>query len=92
MFWGGMVRGLGGYCSGGASREASSCGGEGLCLFASVRSVIEYTPLKVPPIAAAAAAREQLPRANTWLMQTPPFLFFFFSLVVRVLRACLPLC
>ena len=42
-----MVRGLGGYCSGGASREASSCGGKGLCLFASVRSVIEYTPLKV---------------------------------------------
>ena len=37
----------GGYCSGGASREASSCGGKGLCLFASVRSVIEYTPLKV---------------------------------------------
>ena len=44
---GGMIRGLGGYCSGGASREASSCGGKGLCLFASVRSVIEYTPLKV---------------------------------------------
>ena len=44
---GGMVRGLGGYCSGGASREASSCGGKGLCLFASVRSVIEYTALKV---------------------------------------------
>ena len=42
-----MVRSLGGYCSGGASREASSCGGKGLCLFASVRSVIEYTPLKV---------------------------------------------
>ena len=42
-----MVRGLGCYCSGGASREASSCGGKGLCLFASVRSVIEYTPLKV---------------------------------------------
>ena len=42
-----IVRGLGGYCSGGASREASSCGGKGLCLFASVRSVIEYTPLKV---------------------------------------------
>ena len=42
-----MVRGPGGYCSGGASREASSCGGKGLCLFASVRSVIEYTPLKV---------------------------------------------
>ena len=39
---GGMIRGLGGYCSGGASREASSCGGKGLCLFASVRSVIEY--------------------------------------------------
>ena len=38
---------LGGYCSGGASREASSCGGKGLCLFASVRSVIEYTALKV---------------------------------------------
>ena len=46
---GGMIRGLGGYCSGGASREASSCGGKGLCLFASVRSVIEYTPLKVIP-------------------------------------------
>ena len=44
---GGMIRGLGGYCSGGASREASSCGGKGLCLFASVRSVIEYTALKV---------------------------------------------
>ena len=44
---GGMIRGLGGYCSGGASREASSCGGKGLCLFVSVRSVIEYTPLKV---------------------------------------------
>ena len=42
-----MIRGLGGYCSGGASREASSCGGKGLCLFASVRSVIEYTALKV---------------------------------------------
>ena len=42
-----MMRSLGGYCSGGASREASSCGGKGLCLFASVRSVIEYTPLKV---------------------------------------------
>ena len=42
-----MIRSLGGYCSGGASREASSCGGKGLCLFASVRSVIEYTPLKV---------------------------------------------
>ena len=39
---GGMVRGLEGYRSGGASREASSCGGKGLCLFASVRSVIEY--------------------------------------------------
>ena len=44
---GGMIRGRGGYCSGGASREASSCGGKGLCLFASVRSVIEYTALKV---------------------------------------------
>ena len=44
---GGIIRGLGGYCSGGASREASSCGGKGLCLFASVRSVIEYTALKV---------------------------------------------
>ena len=42
-----IMWGLGGYCSGGASREASSCGGKGLCLFASVRSVIEYTPLKV---------------------------------------------
>ena len=47
MFLGEMIRGLGGYCSGGASREASSCGGKGLCLFASVRSVIEYTALKV---------------------------------------------
>ena len=42
-----IMWGLGGYCSGGASREASSCGGKGLCMFASVRSVIEYTPLKV---------------------------------------------
>ena len=25
---GGMIRSLGGYCSGGASREASSCGGK----------------------------------------------------------------
>ena len=50
-----IVRGLGGYCSGGASREASSCGGKGLCLFASVRSVIEYTPLKVSPRARAGA-------------------------------------
>ena len=57
-----MVRGSGGYCSDGASREASSCWGKGLCLFVSVRSVIEYTPLKVTKTKAARLC--QCPRAR----------------------------
>ena len=70
---GGMIRGLGGYCSGGASREASSCGGKGLCLFASVRSVIEYTPLKVTAKACTGYAGQMhfslTPLDPTWEVQ-----------------------